>query len=441
MLVQTALSFVMVFGAAALFSLPSPADPVSTSLQSKTLLLAAEPDAEDRLPPPPPIKRRGAADEQGSQFQPEPVDSGNGPGPGGTFNGDANREMIMRRRAIKQRMMQQFGQQGGQGKGFGNDPDGGGDGEMSDFPGRRMRRGMRGGFGQEGGNEPAGGGFPGQRRRAFGNEGGPGFLSEDGPPGQGFAGQGGGGMRRFRGQRSFGGDGQPGQGFGEGGQGPMPGMPGDPGAMGLPGGPDGPGVMGGPGSRRGENFGGFRQRRGAMGGGMSGGGFGGSKPLDLTPLGLTEPQKTKIQAMRQQTKLKLREIKKGLVEKQMNMRNLMFSPDASEAQIRGARRELRTLQDQMDETNLNDLLAIRSLLTPDQKKRLPDCMPGRGRDGDGPGGAGGIGRSRGPGGPAGDAVTGPTAFGASGSEAKFVAKPKSTGMYRKHAAKNANSTK
>lgn len=428
-LVQTALSFVLVIGAAALFSLPSPADPVSKALQSQTLL-AAEPDGEDRLPPPPAIKKRGASDEQGSQFQPEPVDLGNEPGPRGNFGGDANREMIMRRRAIKQRMMQQFGQQGGQGKGFGGDPNGGADGEMSDFPGRRMRRGMRGGFAEEGGTEPGGGGFSGPRRRGFGNERGPGFGNEEGQPG-GFAGQGGGGMRRFRGQRGFGGDGQQGPGF-EGGPGAMPGMPGGPGAMG-PGRPDGPGGMGGPDRGRGENFGGFHQRRGAMGGGMSGAGFG-SKPLDLTPLGLTEPQKTKIQAMRQQTKLKLRDIKKGVAEKQMNMRNLMFSPDASEAQIRGARRELRTLQDQMDETNLNDLLAIRSLLTPEQKKKLPDCMPGRGRGAGGPGGAGG------PAGPGGAAGSGPTAFGAS-ADAKFVAKTKSTGMYRKHAAKNANSTK
>ncbi|MBX9569454.1 MAG: Spy/CpxP family protein refolding chaperone [Candidatus Obscuribacterales bacterium] len=406
--IRTALSMVLIMGAAMLCSLPAPADTINNKFSRQTLI-AVEPEDEGRLPPPPALKRRGGSDEQGPQFQPEPVDDGNGP----QFGGDRNREMIMRRRAIRQKMRQQFGQQGG----FGNEGPGMDAGQNPEFPGRAMP-GMRGGFA-------------------------PGFGNEEGAgPMPGFGGQGGQGMRRFRGggqgMRRFGGDGQPGLGA-EGGPGGL-GGPDAPGGMRGPGGPDGgPGMrgQGGPGFGGDGGFGGgaFRQRRGGMGGGMSGGGFGAGKQLDLTPLGLTEPQKTKIQAMRQQTKMKLRDLKKGLSEKQSNMRNLMFSPDATEAQIRGARRELRTLQDQMDETNLNDLLAIRSLLTPEQRKKLPDCMPGRGR---GPGFPDGP---RGPGGPDGQANAGPTAFESSGSESRFAAKSgKNGGMYRRHAAKQSGTS-
>ena len=411
-LLQTSFSLILVLGAGLIALQPSSADPAAKSTKKSPILLAAEPDDEGRLPPPPPLKKRGAGDEQGAQFRPGPVDDGNA-----TAGPEFNREQMMRRRAIRQRMRQQFGQQR-----FGNEAPGP-DGEMSDSQGPPMRGGVAG----TGGNDPsaAGGGFGGGRRRAraFNNEGGLELGNEEGPM-PGFAGQGGQGMRR-RGagqRRGFGGDGA-GPGFDPDGM---------PGAMR---GPDGPPGAGGPGGE-----GGFRGRRGAMGGGMPRGGFGGGKALDLTPLGLTEPQKTKIQAMREQTKLKLRDLKKGLSEKQTNMRNLMFSPDASEAQIRSARRDLRTLQDQMDETNLNDLLSIRSLLTPDQKKKLPDCMPGRGRGLAGPGGQGGPGGPVASGGPG--APVGPTVSESFGSESSFATKStkRSGGMYRKHAAQQSSST-
>lgn len=116
-----------------------------------------------------------------------------------------------------------------------------------------------------------------------------------------------------------------------------------------------------------------------MQGGAGGGAGGGMRrqQLDLTPLALSEEQKSKVEAMRQQTRNKLRELKKGMMEKQMQMRNLMFNPEASETQIRSARKEVRALQDQVDESNLNDLLSIRAMLTPEQRKKLPECAPGR----------------------------------------------------------------
>lgn len=334
--------------------LPSLADPEFTARHRQ---LVAQSDGEGgQLPPPPQFKRRGGGDDSGGQFQGPPVDSdGSGNrGFGAAGSDDGSNMNAMRRRAIRQRMMRQkFGQggpggeQGGfPGRGMSNEPGfepgaaGGPGGEgMPDFPGRRMRRMNPGGEG-EGGNlsdgpefsRPFGGNAGGGMRKRF-NDGDGGFLEGEGMRGDAGRGAGGfGGQAGMRGQGGFGGAG---------------------------------GGLGG-------RFGGGGMRGGA-------GGLGGGRPLDLTPLGLTEQQKTKIQAMREQTKSKLKDLKTGLSDKQGKLRNLMFSPDASEVQIRSARKELRTLQDQMDETNLNDLLAIRSLLTPEQKKRLPECMPGAGR--------------------------------------------------------------
>ncbi|MBX9689733.1 MAG: Spy/CpxP family protein refolding chaperone [Candidatus Obscuribacterales bacterium] len=107
----------------------------------------------------------------------------------------------------------------------------------------------------------------------------------------------------------------------------------------------------------------------------------GSHSLDLTPLGLSDEQKDKIKAMREQSRDKIKDLRKNFMERQNEMRSLMFNPEASESQIRAAHLQVRKLQNQMDETNMNDLLAIRSMLSPEQRKRLPDCMPGRGAAG------------------------------------------------------------
>ncbi|MBY0550132.1 MAG: Spy/CpxP family protein refolding chaperone [Candidatus Obscuribacterales bacterium] len=200
----------------------------------------------------------------------------------------------------------------------------------------------------EGEFQPAGppldGQFPRRQRRFPNGE----FRGPDGGPGEGMPG------RRFRG----GGNSDEGGGPGVEGSG-RPGGFGGRGQGGFPGGQGGRGGFRGPGR---QGMPGGMQRRPA---------------IDLTPLNLTEEQKTKIEGMRQQTRTKVKELRRGMMQKQAQMRNLMFSPDASEAQIRSAREELRAIQNQVDETNLNDLLGIRSLLTAEQKKHLPECTPGR----------------------------------------------------------------
>ena len=213
------------------------------------------------------------------------------------------------------------------------------------------------------------------------------------------------------------------------------GGPDGPGGPGGPDGPDGPGGPGGPGAA-GPGSDSFAARFGNRGGQdfrkrfregrehAGGGGFGG-RQLDLTPLGLNDEQKEKIRAMREQTKTKVKDIRKDLLTKQEEMRKLMFNPDASEAQIRAASTQVRKLQTQMDDANMNDLLAIRGMLTPEQRKKLPDCAPGRKNGGPGGpmigGGPGGFGgRGAGPGGPGGFGPPGgPGGFGPPGGPGGF----------------------
>lgn len=212
-------------------------------------------------------------------------------------------------------------------------------------------------------------------RRRFGNGGlgntGDGNGADDMPPrpfrgnGDGFPG------RQFQGNGS-GPDEMPGRQFrGNGGEngGGSDDMPFRRRAVGQ----GGPGMPGGFQPGMGRNF---RPGGNNGGRGQAQGPFGG-RSLDLTPLALTEDQKQKVKQMREQTRDKMKEIRKNLTAKQVEMRNLLFNPDVSDAQIRAARVQVRQLQDQMDETNMNDLLSIRSMLTPEQRKRLPECMPGR----------------------------------------------------------------
>ncbi len=216
---------------------------------------------------------------------------------------------------------------------------------------------------------------------------------------------------------------QGGPGEGNPGQGSEPDM--------LPGGGGGfqSGRPGMPGGMRRGGGGGFG---GGMGpGGMGGGGFGagmgkgngrfhaGGHRLDLTPLNLTEQQKSRIQSLHEQARGQAKEIRKRLALKQIKLRDLLFSPDATDAQILAARRDMRELQDKMDELNVKDMLAIRGVLTPEQKAKLPMIMPGRretaGGPGGMPGGPGGMPAPGGmPGGPDGGMLPGggsPVGFG------------------------------
>ncbi len=135
---------------------------------------------------------------------------------------------------------------------------------------------------------------------------------------------------------------------------------------------------------------GRRMRRGMGGMGMGGGMGIGRNPLNLTALNLTEDQKNKIKTMRTQAQTKAKDLQNSLRTKRMEMRDMLFDPDASVKQIKAKHEEVRKIQEQVEGLMIDDFLSIRSVLTPEQKKKLPSLKPG------GPGGPGGP---AGPGGP------------------------------------------
>lgn len=209
------------------------------------------------------------------------------------------------------------------------------------------------------------------------------------------------GRRRRRFKQAFGGGdgsdaGQP------GGPGVRPGTftppdgPGAPGAdpgFGPPGGvPVGPG---GPGARRGMG----RMAAGRMGGGMGMAGMG-RTPLDLSQLNLTEEQKTKIKSMRAEVQAKAKQCQQNLRARKQELRDLFFDPVASEKQIRAKHAEVRQAQEQAETLMVDDFIAIRQVLTAEQKKQLPMLKPGMrargGRDGGVPGPGSEVGPARGP---------------------------------------------
>lgn len=175
------------------------------------------------------------------------------------------------------------------------------------------------------------------------------------------------------------------------GNGPGEGEPGPGGGpAGGPGGPvgSGPGPgFGGPGFG-GPGFGGPGPGFGGPGPGFGGPGPGfgsrlkhsglGRAPLDLTSLNLTEEQKNRIKAQRAKSAPRARELQQLVKAKRLEMRDLMFDPAASAKQLTDKRQELRAAQDEAEALMLNDFIGMRSVLTAEQLKHLPELKPGRG---------------------------------------------------------------
>lgn len=104
------------------------------------------------------------------------------------------------------------------------------------------------------------------------------------------------------------------------------------------------------------------------------GGMGG-KPLDFSQLGLTDEQKSKIKAMRAKTQGKAKDLQQTIRDKRLEMRDLLFDPNATEPQIRAKKSELRQIQDQAENLMIDDFLGIRAVLTAEQKQKLPSLKP------------------------------------------------------------------
>lgn len=116
----------------------------------------------------------------------------------------------------------------------------------------------------------------------------------------------------------------------------------------------------------------------------------GKGPLDLTALSLTDEQKQKIAQMHAENGTKMRDLMRKRRDLSTQMKDVMFDADVNEAQIRAKRDEVRQVQEKLEDLRLNDFLAIRALLTPEQRLKLKDVKIANNRphEGDAPAGPG-----------------------------------------------------
>lgn len=120
-----------------------------------------------------------------------------------------------------------------------------------------------------------------------------------------------------------------------------------------------------PGSGRGRRF---------PGGFSAEGGFG-HMALDLSMLNLSDEQKNKITAIRGRNAARAKELRQSLGTKRGEFRDLLFSESATNDQITAKRDEMRALKDEAENLMLSDFLAIRAVLTPEQRKKRADTKP------------------------------------------------------------------
>jgi Spy/CpxP family protein refolding chaperone len=101
------------------------------------------------------------------------------------------------------------------------------------------------------------------------------------------------------------------------------------------------------------------------------------RPLDLSILGLSDEQKEKIQGLRKTLAPNARKIRLELKNKRDELRSLMFDPSASDSALKAKQKEVHKAQEQLENLQLDDFLQMRSVLTPEQRQKLPELKPTR----------------------------------------------------------------
>jgi Spy/CpxP family protein refolding chaperone len=101
----------------------------------------------------------------------------------------------------------------------------------------------------------------------------------------------------------------------------------------------------------------------------------GRMALDLSMLNLTEDQKNKIKTIRGRNAARAKELRQSLGANGGEFRGLIFSESATNDQITSKRDEMRPLKDELENLRLNDLLAIRGVLTSEQRKKWAESRP------------------------------------------------------------------
>jgi Spy/CpxP family protein refolding chaperone len=90
-------------------------------------------------------------------------------------------------------------------------------------------------------------------------------------------------------------------------------------------------------------------------------------------LNLTAEQKQKIQAIHNQYKDQISQQQQALRQQSQQLRDLMAGT-ASADQIRSKHQEIETLQPQLARSRFESMLAVREVLTPDQRRQFAEIM-------------------------------------------------------------------
>ncbi len=104
----------------------------------------------------------------------------------------------------------------------------------------------------------------------------------------------------------------------------------------------------------------------------------------LQELNLSKEQIQKIQQIRRQYQDRLTQQRQSVKQAQQSLKDLMASGSASSEQIRQKFSQVQTSQQTLAETRMESMLAIRNVLTSEQRQKLSELMrqpgkPGRGR--------------------------------------------------------------
>lgn len=94
-------------------------------------------------------------------------------------------------------------------------------------------------------------------------------------------------------------------------------------------------------------------------------------------LNLTDAQKQRIEALRNDHNNKIQPIKNQLKTKEDELRSLM-SNNASNDQLKSKHNEIQSLRQQMGNLHFENMLEIRSVLTPEQRSQFVQMMDYRG---------------------------------------------------------------
>ena len=107
-------------------------------------------------------------------------------------------------------------------------------------------------------------------------------------------------------------------------------------------------------------------------------GEGGHLRTMMKKLGLSAEQKEKLAELRKSQKGKSKELRESMKAARDKLEKAL-STDASDSQLRAAHQEVQSAKSKLGDLRFEKILAIRSVLTPDQRKKFQEMKPKRGK--------------------------------------------------------------